>query len=327
MLEIGSKIDDARVDGSLRHFTEDLNHYAELGIKAVELPPHGLDVIRNGRLDMRRTGRVREILKAYCFRYSLHSPDPINLMDMDNHEIHVSVLRSSLEFASEIGAGVVVYHPGRFVPEERFPLNENTELSCSEKERLLNIEARVVTALAEEYPGVTICMENARPYLFHSPYSYAERLDTLKQQVLRINMNNVKINLDFGHLFLASGLYGFDPVEAVNQVNKLIGHTHIHDNCGKADFYHEKQQTRLIPFGRGDSHMPVGWGEIPFKDILSRFIASYGGIFMMELRSRYFEHIAESADNLERIVTGMLCNEPPRRTDISGRGILKSPLT
>lgn len=320
MLEIGSKIDDARVDGSLRHLTEDLNHYAELGLKAVELPPHGLDVIRNGRLDMRRTGSVRDILKAYDFRYSLHSPDPINLMDMDNHEIHISVLRSSLEFASEIGAGVVVYHPGRFVPEERFPLNEKIELSCSEKERLLNIEARVVTTLAEEYPGVTICMENARPYLFHSPYSYAERLDTLKQQVLRINMNNVKINLDFGHLFLASKLYDFNPVEAVLQIKGLIGHTHIHDNCGNANFYHEKQQTRLIPFGRGDSHMPIGWGEIPIKEILSVFIDSYKGMLIMEIRNRYFEYIEDSIVNLEEIVTDVLC-----KRSFNGVVINKSP--
>lgn len=310
MFEIGSKIDDGRIDGSLARLREDLEHYAELGLKAVELPLHALDIIKNGRLDKRQAKNLKEILKDYNFRYSIHSPDPINLMDRENYEIHVLVLKSSLKFASDIGAEIVVYHPGRFVPEEKFLLNEKLVCSNSEKTQLLNIEARTITALAEEYPEVTICMENARPYLFHSPYTYAEKLDSLKRQVLKINKNNVKINLDFGHLFLASKIYDFDPVEAVLQIKELIGHTHIHDNCGNANFYHEKQQMRLIPFGRGDSHMPVGWGEIPIKEIISVFIDSYKGMFMMELRSRYFEYIEESIGNLEEIVTDMLCKRP-----------------
>jgi sugar phosphate isomerase/epimerase len=71
----------------------------------------------------------------------------------------------------------------------------------------------------------------------------------------------------------------------------------------RGDNYHEKQQTHQIPFGKGDSHMPVGWGEIPIKEILSTFVDSYGGMFMMELRSRYFEHIKESAENFDKILS------------------------
>ena len=84
-----------------------------------------------------------------------------------------------------------------------------------------------------------------------------------------------------------------------------IGHTHIHDNFGKVIFHHEKQQTRLVPFGRGDSHMPVGWGEIPFENILSTFIDGYEGMFMMELRGRYFDNLPESRDNLMAILASI----------------------
>ena len=101
---------------------------------------------------------------------------------------------------------------------------------------------------------------------------------------------------------MASKFYGFDPIMAVCNIKDLIAHTHIHDNFGNAVYYHEKQQTHQIPFGRGDSHMPVGWGEIPIKEILSTFIGSYDGMFMMELRSRYFEHIRESKENLEGLL-------------------------
>ena len=167
--------------------------------------------------------------------------------------------------------------------------------------RLLDFEASTIQDIPSEFRDVFICMENARPYLFHSPYCYAERLKPLKEQVLRINRDNVRINLDFGHLYMSSKFYGFDSVTAVNDIKDLIAHTHIHDNFGNAVYYHEKQQTHQIPFGRGDSHMPVGWGEIPTGEILSTFIDSYQGMLMMELRSRYFAHIEESKRVLTEI--------------------------
>jgi sugar phosphate isomerase/epimerase len=245
---------------------------------------------------------LNEILKDFDFAYSVHSPNPLNLMDRENPDLHISVLRATLEFASEIGSKIIVYHPGRYVPEEAFPVNGKVNIPDNEKMRLLDFEASIIQDISSEFPDVFICMENARPYLFHSPYCYAERIDLLKEQVLRINRDNVKLTLDFGHLYMASKFYGFDSVTAVNDIKDLIAHTHIHDNFGNAAYYHEKQQTHQIPFGRGDSHMPVGWGEIPIKGILSIFVDAYQGMFMMELRSRYFEHIGECGRNLIRIL-------------------------
>ena len=48
--------------------------------------------------------------------------------------------------------------------------------------------------------------------------------------------------------------------------------------------------------------MPVGWGQIPIRDILSIILPEYNGMLMMELRSRYFDYIAESRDNLAVIM-------------------------
>ncbi len=308
MMKIGNTIDESRIDGQLARLIDDLSYYVEIGMWAVEIPPHGLDVIKNGKLDRGRTREVKEILDDFDFHYSVHAPDPINLMDRENYQLHLAVLKSSMEFALEIGANTVVYHPGRFIPEERFPFYERVKISEIEKEILLEVEAVTIAALAEEFSEITICMENARPYKYHSPYSYAERLDALKKQVERIGRENVKINLDLGHLYLASRLYGFDPADTVLQVKEMIGHTHIHDNCGNLDFYHEKQLTRLIPFGKGDTHMPVGWGEIPIKEILSNISDSFQGVLMMEVRGRYFDYIEESKMRLEEIVSEIFNN-------------------
>jgi sugar phosphate isomerase/epimerase len=88
----------------------------------------------------------------------------------------------------------------------------------------------------------------------------------------------------------------------VKEAASLIGHCHIHDNFGDAAYYNEKQQTHQIPFGKGDSHMPVGWGDIPFEEIVGAMMPSYDGCFIMELRSRYFHDTAESRRNVATIV-------------------------
>ena len=48
--------------------------------------------------------------------------------------------------------------------------------------------------------------------------------------------------------------------------------------------------------------MPVGWGEAPIQEILSILLPTYQGMLMMELRSRYFNFIQESRDNLSSII-------------------------
>ncbi len=302
MLKIGTKIDEVRIDGNLSIFRDDLEHYAKIGIEAVELPVHGLDAIKKGSLDQSRLGAVKEIISDFNFIYSVHAPNPLNLMADADLPLHLSVFKASLEFTMAVGAKVLVYHPGRYIPEETFPIFGKRDLSEDKKRELLLREAEIVRKLSDECPQVIICMENARPYLFHSPYCYAERIESLKEQVVRINKSNVKINLDFGHLYMSSMFYGFNPVKAVREIKDLIAHTHVHDNYGDAVYSHEKQQTHQIPFGKGDSHMPVGWGEIPFGEILSTFIDSYQGLWMMELRNRYFEHITDSKNNLFKIL-------------------------
>jgi len=44
--------------------------------------------------------------------------------------------------------------------------------------------------------------------------------------------------------------------------------------------------------------MPVGMGSIPLAEILAAYLPSYRGVLMMELRSRYFDHLKESKENL-----------------------------
>ena len=302
MLRLGSNTNEVRVDGRLEALAGDLTAFLGFGLNAAEIPVHGLDAIRNGRLDRRRTAQAKAIMADFPFSYSVHAPNPLNLMDRDHGGLHREVLMASLEFCAEVGAEVMVYHPGRFLAEEAFAARGPVMLEPAERTRLLDLEAAILRTAADAFPGVVIAMENARPYLLHSPYCYAERPGALKRQVERIDRSNVRINLDFGHLQMESVFYGLDPVAEVRSIAALIAHCHVHDNFGHPVYHTEKMQTHQIPFGKGDSHMPVGWGAIPFRDLFAPFIDSYHGLLICELRGRYFGNTRESSDNLRAIL-------------------------
>jgi sugar phosphate isomerase/epimerase len=305
MLSIGSNINEVRVDGNLKKLHSDLIAFLSVGLTAAEITVHGMDAIRNGRLDTRRTAEVKAILDDFPFCYSVHAPNPLNLMDQDHRALHRDVLMASLEFSEEIKAEVLVYHPGRFLVEEEFAVKGPLLLGEDERNNLLETEALILREAADQFPRIIIAMENARPYIHHSPYCYAESPDKLKNQVERIGRSNVRINLDFGHLQMSSRFYNLDPVAEARSLAPLIAHCHVHDNFGNPVYHTEKLQTHQIPFGKGDSHMPVGWGEIAFQEIFSQFISTYDGMLICELRSRYFEQTRESADNLVKILQNL----------------------
>lgn len=320
MLKIGTKIDEVRVDGHLELLARDLDCFARLDLQAVEIPVHGLDAIVHGRLNGSRVRSIRRVLDSFGFTYSVHAPNPLNLMDRDCGRLHDRVFRASMEFASEIGSSVVVYHAGRFIPEEAFDAPGFDAPAEGERTALLQGEARALGAIADDFPGIRICVENARPYLRQRHYCYGESPRILAEQVRRIGRPNVRINLDLGHLYMAAKHYRFDAVEAVRASRDCIGHVHVHDNFGLAADHRQKQQTHLVPFGRGDAHMPVGWGEIPFAEILETFIDSYDGLMITELRSRYFERTGESIENL-KVLLGNLTISAAFPDPASGRPV------
>jgi sugar phosphate isomerase/epimerase len=297
---IGYRLDDQKIDGSLRNLDKELGLLKEIGINCVELPVHGLDVIKNGGIDFRVLAKIKEILKAHEFAYTVHCADSMNLMDEENMLDQLDLFISSLEFCRQINAKIFVYHAGRFVSEEEFIIP--AEIDGKDRERLLEMERLYIKKEASKYADIKICMENARPYKGMLSYCYAEDMDTLAAQVRAINCPNVGITLDVGHLNMSAAINKSDPVQAISRAEEHLFHVHLHDNFGKTCYHHEKKQTHLIPLGKGDCHMPIGMGNAPIKNIIELIKAHYTGCFIFEYRSRYKEFLKESVDRLNFIL-------------------------
>jgi len=302
MLKIGSNINEVRVDGSLTALRRDLDAFVDFGLEAAEISIHGLDAVLNGQLDREKTREIVAILADYPLAYSTHAPNPLNLMDEIEPAVHEDVLRASLAFTAAIGARCMVYHPGRYLAEEQFAVRPPLRITRDLQNVLLEREATILAEAADDFPEVVIAMENARPYLYHSPYCYAEIPGELVSQIRRIDRDNVRMTLDFGHLYLAARFYDLDTVAEVAHAAPIIAHCHVHDNFGDSVYFNEKLQTHQLPFGRGDSHLPVGRGEIPFAKLFAPFIDGYEGLLICELRSRYFAETGLARKNLLAIL-------------------------
>jgi sugar phosphate isomerase/epimerase len=294
----GINTDAAHLDGSLDTLARDLEFFAGLGFDYVEIPVHGVGAMAGGRLLPQRVKEVCRLLAKYPFHYTVHSPNPLNLMDEENLTWQKEALGGSLEFAAAIGSGALVYHSGRYVPEEYFhlpgrsnALDEHTRAEMRWRERNALQELGELAGRL----GVVIGMENARPYLDGSPYCYAEQLSLLVAQVQAINHPQVGITLDTGHAYLAACYYGFDFLGTVALAAPYVRHVHLHDNFGRVCGSLEKKQGELLATGRGDLHLPVGRGEIPAAEVLAILLEQgYSGVVIHEIRPRYQEHAGQA---------------------------------
>lgn len=269
-------------------FTASLDQARDLGFRAVEILPDDFDLISCARINMHSLDLLKAVLKKYQFRISVHAPLRLNLMDQDDPGLHEDVLRSCARICRSLQAEILVCHPGRYVDNVYFqrlgrPMDHMDE---NQRQRLRRQEKDALEALAREFPEIVFALENHRPYLHHSPYSYAEKIKGLVRTLKDLDIQNIRMTLDTGHLNLAAAYYHLDILEELNLALPWISHVHVHDNHGITSYYTEKDKDGMVPFGRGDEHDIPGSGTFPFADFFS-LLKGYSRIYLLELTQRY----------------------------------------
>lgn len=289
---IGINADSGRINGDLAVLRADLEKFHEAGFEWVEIAAHSLDVLLHGKLVQTRLQEVKKVLAPFNFKYTLHGPDPINLMDRDYPELQEQLFTSCLELAAELGAGIFVYHCGgpskeqlarAILLEDPSAAQVSPDLQKQEQDALYRLGER-----AREL-GVTICVENSL-YVPYSTGSEAQftgaRIDHLVQHVTEISHDHVKICFDIAHGHISANILGFDLVEAFRLAKPYIRHLHVHDNFGLPNQPTAPKAIDNLPFGFGDLHLAPGRGNIPYEKLIDD-IKACPAVALVELNPRY----------------------------------------
>jgi sugar phosphate isomerase/epimerase len=262
---IGLNIHPDHINGEMERLQEDLEYLQGLGYDYAELSADAVDVIYNGRLHPRRLRDLKALLSQFSLKYTVHAPRVLDLRDAQHLKVQKEIFRSCIRLTAEIGASVFVYHYGKKTEDPA--LEEG--LLCSMRE---------MADFAADY-GVHICVENIE----------IDVVSNVVEFVRGVEKENVGMTFDVGHAYLASRYFGFDFSGAVEMAKPYVRHLHITDNFGNLEEtrlisyeqYKLKPYPNLLKLGKGDLHLPPGWGEIPLDEVLQT-LNDYKGVFMLE---------------------------------------------
>ena len=264
----------------------ELTFFHDLGYDAVEISPDAFDLIFCGRLHSPLVNDVVPVLERHGLRYSVHSPAALDLRDLRDHELQVQMAESVVEFCRLIHAEVLVLH---FEQQSADPAVEAAFLDATRR-----------LADRAQDQRLRIGVENIE----------VERLAPVLEFVRRVDRPNVGLTFDVGHAFLAARYFGFDYLEAVRAAGPLLIHLHVTDNFGRYDplrlenftLYRTQRSRDIFPVGRGDLHLPVGWGAIPYDQTFAA-LRGYQGSVITEYRYNLFRpHAQRLAQQLRSMV-------------------------
>ncbi len=254
----------------------------DLGYDAVEIAPDTFNLLFCGRLQHPLVQDVVPVLERVPFRYSVHSPAALDLRDIRDHDLQMQMADSVLEFCRLINAGILVLH---FEQQSPDPAVEAAFLDAT----------RRLADRAADQP-LRIGIENIE----------VERFAPVLEFIRKVDRPNVGLTFDVGHAFLAARHFGFDYMEAVRAAHSRLIHLHVTDNFGRYDplrlenftLYRTQRPRDTLPVGRGDIHLPVGWGAIPYEETFGA-LRGYRGTVITEYRYDLFRsHASQLADDL-----------------------------
>ncbi len=282
---ISTGFNTGMADGDLSRLDARLAHMQEIGCTGAEITAVGLDAVVDCRLIPDRVAALREITARRDLAYSLHAPIAINLMDEAHADIMARAARVSMELAAEIGARVVVIHPGRVPPLAW--VDRQAALYQFELDQLGPVADRAAEL------GVQIAYENISPnprVIAGQETSYSLDPRLLAAQLDRLAHDAVMACLDISHAQQGAGLWGFDMIEACEALGPWIGHIHFSDSTGLPASFPTGSRNEQHFFGMGDMHAPKGYGRVDFDALAGRLGLRQGTRVVIEIKTNFLAH-------------------------------------
>jgi sugar phosphate isomerase/epimerase len=146
--------------------------------------------------------------------------------DMERRTRHLKELQDTLRLAGDIGARVIVVHPGPIDCSGVEPANAPETIR---RQAIDNLRAFLEAAILwAEDAGAVLCVEN----LVHVPGYVIQGYGELVDLVRSIDCPLVRIILDIGHADCSDGVRS-----AFEAFAPYLRHIHVHDSDGQRDHY------------------------------------------------------------------------------------------
>ena len=238
------------------------------------IDPYEVDIIELGldRMDFLDEQKRKELLSKTAYlassfgtEFTIHAPhidsriEGIKIDFSTNNEKNFTVMKKVIKIASDIEAEYIVVHPG--------------SLNCERKCLNLNILNLIhICSLAEEY-GVILLLENLFDRDGGNKVGVFPR--ELYHIIEMVGSENLKINLDIGHAFIASNAYGLS-LDDYFELGSYIHQMHLHDNFGIL----ESEEAMF-----GDRHLPIGLGKINFREVFENILKTNARNLILEVKN------------------------------------------
>lgn len=272
----------------LSDFGAELDAIEALGIDTVEIPLYELDVIVGGRIRSPQLEALRRACAGRACGYSVHGPLAINFMaEPWRLPRHFEVLAASLDVSAALGAKHYVIHSG-LVPVQP---GDGIEAAYERQRNALSRAGDMARA-----HGLILCVETL--FGLYEGRLHAATPRRLAAELALVDHPNVKATIDFSHSYLKLDFEGrrADFVEEVAALAPHAVHLHIHDSFGRQDDIWMYCNGERLAYGHGDLHLPVGWGDLPWEEVLAACIFPAGTSFTIELERRYWYAVADCID-------------------------------
>jgi len=248
--------DHPSFEGSL---TEFLSFASSLKVGLVELKLDRIELLPT-LSSMEEMRKIRDVLETFSFRYLVHAPYiGVNLASLNPaiREASRGLVSSAIKFANFIDARLVVSHVGRLSRDYPERLVE----------RAVGNAASALTSLQSlsEDLGVTFTIENDHRSGDRVLAGTPEQIRPLLEEV------GCRLTFDVGHANTLGR-----PEEFLESLRDYVVNVHLHDNDGV-----------------GDSHLPLGRGNVNLKGVFTALGGSLRDIPLI-IECHSFADIRES---------------------------------
>jgi sugar phosphate isomerase/epimerase len=286
-------------DPNFEQLRRNLDEAAALGVAFVELPVFAMDLIAGSRVLPTQVKRLKEAITGRGVGFTAHGPIAINLMQAP--EViprHLAVAKATVELAAEIGAVHLVLHTG-YMPAQ----NEVAIEASYAAQR----EAFAALGEIAAQHSIIVAAEN----IFVSDANMHTALPSrLAREVEAIGHPNVRACLDFSHAAITCTARGADYLGEAAALARVARHLHLHDSFGDPLQLRTYARSERVAFGLGDLHLPLGWGNLPWADMMARFVFEPDVIFNLELPLPYWFALNDSVRAMRHMAEAYQARRP-----------------